>query len=150
MTAAQTIQMADWVTAANRTIGGVAEVLVNTFSMNLENDAIFIGQVAGGVCEIVGRGAEFSATADFNVKYDDQSNQLLADFQGATSGASAGNTIMSNASTPATGADWGFQFPQSVFTNVALSEGDIMNIDVSVKMVGYGNATTTTCLKIAD
>jgi len=150
MTAAQTIQMADWVTSANRTIAGVADILVNTFSMTLENDAIFVGQVASGVCEVVTRGAEFSATADFNVKYDDQSNQLLADFQGATSGASAGNTIMSNASTPATGADWGFQFPQSVFTNVALSEGDIMNIDVSVKMVGYGNGTDTTCLKIAD
>ena len=31
-----------------------------------------------------------------------------------------------------------------------ISEGDIMNIDASVKMVGYGNATSTTCLKIAD
>ena len=150
MTAAQTIQMADWVTSANRTICGIADMLVNTFSMNLENDAIFVGQVASGVCEVVTRGAEFSATADINVKYDDQSNQLLNLFQAATSAASAGNTIMSNASTPATGASWGFQFPQSVFTSVALSEADIMNIDVSVKMVGYGNGTDTVCLTIAD
>ena len=150
MTAAQTIQMADWVTSANREICDIPDLLVNSFSMNLENDAIFVGQVAGGVCEVVGRGAEFSATADFNVKYDDQSNQLLNGFQGATTAASAGNTIMSNASTPATGANWGFQFPQSVFTSVALSEGDIMNVDVSVKMVGYGTGTTTTCLTIAD
>ena len=75
---------------------------------------------------------------------------MLNLFQAATSGATTGNTIMSNASTPATGASWGFQFPQSVFTSVALSEGDIMGIDASVKMVGYGNATTTTCATIAD
>lgn len=150
MKAEETILMADWVTSANRVICGVDHLLVNSFSMNLENDAIFIGQVAAGVCEVVTRGAEFSVTADFNVKYDDQSNQLLNDFQGATTAVSAGNTIMSNASTPATGESWGFQFPQSVFTSVALAEGDIMNVDVSVKMVGYGSETNTVCLTIAD
>ena len=75
---------------------------------------------------------------------------MLADFQGATSGATTGNTILSNAATPATGASWGFQYPQAVFTSVALSEGDIMNIDASVKMVGYGVGTTTVCATIAD
>ena len=118
--------------------------------MNLENDAVFLGRGASGVPEVIGRGAEFSATADINVKYDDESADLLNQFQAATTAASAGNTILSNASTPATGASWGFQFPQSVFTSVALAEGDVMNIDVSVKMVGYGNATSTTCLTIAD
>ncbi len=150
MTAAHTIQMADWVTSANREICDIPDLFVNTFSMNLENDAIFVGQVAGGVCEVVGRGAEFSATADFNLKYDDESAKLLNLFQAATSAESAGNTVMSNAATPATGADWGFRFHQSVFTNVALSEGDIMNLDVSVKVVGYGTGTDTVCLTIAD
>ena len=150
LSAAQTLSMGDWQTPANRVICGQADVMVNSFSMNLENDAVFLGRGASGVCEVVGRGAEFSATADINVKYDDESADLLNQFQGATSAASAGNTILSNASTPADGASWGFQSPQSVFTNVALSEGDIMNIDVSVKMVGYGTATSTTCATIAD
>ena len=150
LSAAQTLSMGDWQTPANRVICGQADDMVNSFSMNLENDAVFLGRGASGVCEVVGRGAEFSATADVNVKYDDESADLLNQFQAATTAASAGNTILSNASTPADGASWGFQFPQSVFTNVALSEGDIMNIDVSVKMVGYGTATSTTCATIAD
>ena len=150
MTAAQTLTMSDWQTPANRIICGQADLLVNSFTMNLENDAVFLGRGASGVPEVISRGAEFAATADFNVKYDDESADLLNLFQAATSGASTGNTIMSNASTPADGASWGFQFPQSVFTNVALSEGDIMNIDASVKMVGYGNATSTVCATIAD
>jgi hypothetical protein len=150
MTAAQTISMSDWQTPANRVICGQADVLVNSFAMNLENDAVFLGRGASGVPEVIGRGAELAATAEFNVKYDDESADLLNLFQTATSGASTGNTIMSNASTPADGASWGFQFPQSVFTNVALSEGDIMNIQASVKMVGYGTGTTTVCATIAD
>ena len=118
--------------------------------MYLENDAVFLGRGASGVPEAIGRGPEFSATADINVKYDDESADMLNMFQSATSGATTGNTILSNASTPATGASWGFQYPQSVFTSVALSEGDVMAIDASVKMVGYGNSTTTTCATIAD
>jgi len=150
LSAAQTLSMGDWQTPANRVICGQADVMVNSFSMNLENDAVFLGRGASGVCEVVGRAGEFSATTDISVKYDDESADLLNQFQAATTAASAGNTILSNASTPADGASWGFQFPQSVFTSVALAEGDVMNIDVSVKMVGYGNATNTTCATIAD
>tara|TARA_R100000808_G_C2154829_1_gene166232 strand:+ start:600 stop:1649 length:1050 start_codon:yes stop_codon:yes gene_type:complete len=150
LVAAQTLTMGDWQTPANRAIGGQADVMVNSFTMNLENDAVFMGRGASGVPEAIGRGSEFSATADINVKYDDESADMLNMFQAATSGATTGNTIMSNASTPATGASWGFQFPQSVFTSVALSEGDVMAIDASVKMVGYGNGTNTTCATIAD
>ena len=150
LVAAQTLTMGDWQTPGNRVVGGQADLMVNSFSMNLENDAVFLGRGASGVPEAIGRGAELSATADVNVKYDDESADLLNLFQGATSGATTGNTILSNASTPATGASLGFQYPQSVFTNVALSEGDVMNIDASVKMVGYGNGTTTTCATIAD
>ena len=150
LVAAQTLTMGDWQTPGNRVCGGQADLMVNSFTMNLENDAVFLGRGASGVPEAISRGAELSATADINVKYDDESADMLNDFQAATSGATTGNTILSNASTPATGASWGFQFPQSVFTSVALSEGAIMNIDASVKMVGYGNGTTTTCATIAD
>ena len=142
--------MSDWQTPSKRIICGQADVMVNSFSLNLENEAVFLGRGASGVCEVVGRGAEFSATADINVKYDDESADLLNQFQAATTAASAGATQLTNATTPADGASWGFQFPQSVFTSVALSEGDIMAIDASVKMVGYGNGTSTTCLTIAD
>ena len=150
LTAAQTLTMSDWQTPTNRVICGSANVMVNSFTMSLENDAVFLGRGASGVPEAIGRGAEFAMTADANVKYDNESADMLNDFQSATSGATTGNTILSNASTPATGASWGFQYPQSVFTSVALSEGDVMAIDASVKMVGYGNAATDVCATIAD
>lgn len=150
LSTANTSTMSSWQTSGYRIICGQANVMINSFSLNLENDAIFLGRAASGVCEVVGRAGEFSATADFNVKYDDESADLLNQFQTATTAATSGQTLVSNASAPASEASWGFEFPQSVFTSVALSEGDIMNIDVSVKMVGFGNATSTTCLKIAD
>ena len=150
LSASQTSSMSDWQTPGNRKICDQADLMVNSFSMNLENDAVFLGRGASGAPEVIGRGAEFSATADINVKYDDESADLLNQFQAADSSLSAGVTQLTNAGNPADGASWGFQFPQSVFTSVALSEGDIMNIDASVKMVGYGNGTSTTCLKMAD
>ena len=150
LTAGQTLTMGDWQTPEYRIIAGSANVMVNSFSMNLENDAVFLGRGASGVPEAIGRGAEFSLTADFNVKYDDESADMLDDFQSATSGASTGNTNMSNAATPATAASWGFRFHQSVFTSVALSEGDIMGIDVSFKAVGTGVGNTDVVATIAD
>ena len=149
MNAAQTISMADWKTPANRIVCGQADLMVNSFTFNIENDAIFLGRT-GDVCEVISRAGEFSSTADFTVKYDDESADLLNMFQGATTGQSTGVTNMSNAGTPATGADWGFKYAGSVFTNVALSEGDVMMIDVSVKMVGAGNGQSTVCLTVAD
>ena len=150
LVAAQTLTMADWQTAANRVVCAQADLMVNSFSMNLENDAVFLGRTSGGNPEAIGRGGELSATADVNVKYDDESADMFADFHGATAGSSTGKTLFSNASTPATGASWGFLFANSVFTNVALSEGDIMSIDASVKMVGHGTGSTTTAVTIAD
>ena len=150
LSAAQTLTMGDWQTPANRVICGQADVMVNSFSFNIENDAVFLGRGADGICEVVGRGGEFSSTASFNVKYDDESADLLNMFQAATSAASTGATNMSNASTPADGASWGFKMAGSVFTSVALSEGDVMAIDAEVKMVGAGAGETTTCLTIAD
>ena len=150
LSASQTATMGDWQTPAKRVICGQADVMVNSFSLNLENDAVFLGRGASGVCEVVSRGAEFSVTADINVKYDDESADLLNQFQAADSSLTAGATQLTNATNPADGASWGFQLPQSVFTSVALSEGDIMNIDASVKMVGFGNGTSTTCLTMAD
>ena len=150
LTAAETLTMSDWQTTANRIICGTPNLMPTSFSLNLENDAVFLGRQAGGVCEVIGRAGEFSATADISMKFDDNSAALFDNFQNAASAASAGNTIMSNASTPATAASWGFQFLLSVFTNVSLSEGDIMGGDASVKMVGYGVGVTTDCLIMAD
>ena len=150
MNTAQTLSMADWAASANRMICGQAHLMLNSFTFNIENDAVFLGRGSSGVCEAVSRGGEFSSTADFNVKYDANSAALLNLFQAATTGASTGITKMSNASTPASGTDWGFLMAGSVFSSIALSEGDIMNVDVSVKLVGAGNGETTTCLTVAD
>ena len=144
------INMNKWQTPARRIIAGVDDLIVNSFAFTIDNDAVFSGHGSSGVTEAISRQGELSVTADFNVKYDAESAQLLNVFQSATTGATTGATLMSNASTPATGANWGFSMPQTVLTNVALSEGDIMGIDASVKMVGYGVGETTTVLTLAD
>ena len=150
LNAANTLTISDWQDSAYRIIGGQADSIVNSFSLNLGTDAIFLGRQAAGVPEVISRQGEFPATADFNIKYDPGSRALFETWSGAAPGVTSGKTLMSNASTPATGASWGFEFPQSVFTNMAYSEGDIMNIDVSTKMVGFGAGEQTVCLKIAD
>ena len=43
----------------------------------------------------------------------------------------------------------GFKFDNSVITNVALSEGDMMNLDVSVKAVGAGIGSSTDLFEVA-
>ena len=99
LSASQTASMGDWQTPAKRIICGQADVMVNTFSLNLENDAVFLGRGASGVCEVVSRGAEFSVTADINVKYDDESADLLNQFQAADSSLTAGATQLTNATS---------------------------------------------------
>ena len=61
--------MKDWV-SAQRVLAGITGVLVNNFTLNIENDVIFSGLTTTGF-EHMARVSEVIATADFNVKYDD-------------------------------------------------------------------------------
>lgn len=138
--------MSNWV-SDYRVLANQSDVLVNTFTLNVENDLVFAGITSTGY-ESVSRVGEINANADFNVKYDDNTDVLFQNFHDQTTGASIGQTLMSTDTTPSDG-EFEFKFAGSVLTNVAFSEGDMMALDVSVKAVGAGIASGDALFEIA-
>ena len=138
--------MSNWV-SDYRVLANQSDVLVNTFTLNVENDLVFAGITSTGY-ESVSRVGEINANADFNVKYDDNTDVLFQNFHDQTTGASIGQTLMSTDTTPSDG-EFEFKFAGSVITSAALSEGDMMALDVSVKAVGSGIGSSTALFEIA-
>ena len=133
--------------ADDRIIAGHSNVLVNSFNLNIENDVVFAGPCSTGY-ESASRVGEISATADFNVKYDDNTDVLFQNFTDQVTGASEGATLMATDTTPSNG-EFEFKFASSVITNVSLSEGDMMMVDVAVKAVGAGIGDSTALFEVA-
>ena len=112
-----------------------ADVVLNSFSLNIDNPATFTGMEATGY-QVVNRGAECSVTVDCQVKYDANTDEFINDFD--TQGASP--TIMgTDAFEIAASNAGGISIEDGVFTNVALSEGDIMMLDISIKAIDDGS-----------
>jgi len=140
------VSMTTWSDSDYRQICGKNGLIVNTFALNLENDAIFTGIDSNGNFEAVTRASEFSATADFNVKYDSKTESMISAWQTQT--GDSGTTIMNNDAAP-TNETFGFKMVKSAYTNAAYSEGDTMNMDVSVKALGSGNTSAAALVEIA-
>jgi len=138
--------MSNW-DADDRIIAGHSNVLVNSFTLNVENDVVFAGACSTGY-ESASRVGEVSATADFNIKYDDNTDVMFENFTDQVTGASEGATLMATDATPSDG-EFEFKLASSVITNVAFSEGDMMGLDVSVKAVGAGIGSSTALFEIA-
>tara|TARA_R110002020_G_scaffold258570_1_gene472363 strand:+ start:445 stop:1461 length:1017 start_codon:yes stop_codon:yes gene_type:complete len=138
--------MSNW-DADDRIIAGHSNVLVNSFTLNVENDVVFAGACSTGY-ESASRVGEVSATADFNIKYDDNTDVMFENFTDQVTGASEGATLMATDDTPSNG-EFEFKLASSVITNVAFSEGDMMALDVSVKAVGAGIGSSTALFEIA-
>ena len=112
-----------------------ADVAIKSFSLNIENPAVFSGVSTTGY-QVVNRGAECAVSVDTQVKYDANTDEFinLFDVQGVTPtvmSADAFNITASNAG--------GIDIDNAIFTNVALSEGDIMMLDCSIKSVDDGS-----------
>tara|TARA_A100001201_G_scaffold8112_5_gene12681 strand:+ start:366 stop:1385 length:1020 start_codon:yes stop_codon:yes gene_type:complete len=118
-----------------RIMHGVANVIPQSFSLNIENDAIFIGYDANGNAQAVTRAPEMSVTTDMSVKYDGNTEALISTFQSQTGSSSVAETKLANVATPANDT-FGYKIHQGILTNVAFNEGDIMMLDCSVKAVG--------------
>jgi len=109
-----------------KTVHGVADCVVNSFTLNLENDAVILGyQGTDGEPEVINRAGEFVANLDCQIKYDTNTEPLINSFETQASGSSA-NTAL-------TGTSIGATLATGVLTNVALASGDVSMLDVSVK-----------------
>ena len=138
--------MSSW-DADDRIVAGHSNVLVNSFTLNIENDVVFAGLTSTGF-ESASRVGEVSATADFNIKYDDNTDVILENMHDQVTGASEGATLMATDATPSDG-EFEFKLAGSVITSAALSEGDMMALDVSVKAVGSGIGSSTALFEVA-
>tara|TARA_Y100001963_G_scaffold69413_1_gene96663 strand:+ start:144 stop:1178 length:1035 start_codon:yes stop_codon:yes gene_type:complete len=138
--------MSSW-DADDRIVAGIANCLVSSFTLNIENDMVFSGVSSTGY-ESAARVGEVSATADFSVKYDANTDVLFENFHDQAVGASEGATLMAHQASLADGT-FGFKFASSVMTSVAFNEGDMMMLDVSVKAVGAGTGSGTVLFEVA-
>lgn len=107
--------------------------VVNSFTLTIDNPAVFIGSRLGAAgYEVVNRG-EMSVTFDCQVKYDNNTDELINYFDTQTAHMSAASPVALTASSAG-----GILIYNAVATNVGLSEGDVMMLDISLKAVDDG------------
>ena len=131
---------ASYLNTTNVTMGGinatslkVADInaTLKSFSVSVDFPAVWTGAGSFGY-EIVNRGQECSITFDAQVKYDDLTDELLSTYDTqATPVDGVGLNIVNS-------ANFDIAINDYVLTNVALSEGDIMMLDISGKSVDDG------------
>jgi len=138
--------MSNW-TAANRKVAGISNVLVNTFSLTVDNDMVFAGATTTGF-ELATRVGEISAIADFNIKYDANTDVMLENFHDQVAGASEGITSMGIGDDTPSDGEFEFLFASSIVTSAALSEGDMMGLDISTKAVAQGIGSSSKLFEI--
>ena len=121
--------------ADDRIIAGVANAVVSSFSLTVDNPVDFSGIVSTGY-EQATRSGEISATASFSVLYDNNFLDMFERFNTTqVAGSSTGQTLMAHQASLADGT-FGFDMPRSVITNISFNEGASMMLDIEVKAVG--------------
>ena len=109
----------------------VTNVSLNSFSVSVDFHAIWTGAVSLGF-ETVNRGQECSVTFDAQVKYDDGTDGLINTLDTQTAAVDGVGLNIVNS------ANFDIAINDYVLTNVAMSEGDIMMLDISGKAVDDG------------
>jgi len=116
------------------TINSIASTVLSSFSVSIDSPAVYSGVAATGYAAFA-RGAELAVTCSAQVKYDSVTRPLLNNFNTQTDHDAADFFTM----TQATATDCSIAIGAGVLTNVSLSEGDIMMLDVEGKAVNVGN-----------
>ena len=131
--------MSSW-DADDRIIAGVANAVLSSFSLTIDSPINFSGVTSTGY-EQASRSGEISATASFSCLYDNNFLDMFERFNTTqVSGATTGQTLC-NHQGALVDANFGFNMPKSIITNVSFNEGASMMLDVEVKALGSGSAT---------
>ena len=120
--------------ASDVRISDVSNMVLNSFTATIDSPAVFTGATSTGY-EIASRGPEIAVTVDAQVKYDSNTKGFINEFDIQTAANTAGNMfkmVNNNA--------YGILVTSGIFTNVALSEGDVMALDCSIKAVDDGSS----------
>lgn len=107
------------------------DVILSSFTASLENPAVFTGVASDGY-EVVSRGVEMSVAIDAQVKYDGNTKGFINSFDTQSAALSGNMFVITNNNA------FGVDVQNGVLTNVALSEGDLMMLDCSIKSVDDG------------
>ena len=119
-------------TNAVTVIAGVADPILKSFSCTVENDAQFMGFNAAGNYQIIARALpEASVTFDSVIKYDADTDGLVASFEGQSSSTVA-NTLTAKDSVT---RNVDFSIPKAIITDVSFSEEEAMFLSVSTRGV---------------
>ena len=113
------------------------EVVLSTFTTTIEHPAVFSGLTTTGY-EVVGRGAEIAVTTEAQVKYDAETKTFINDYDTQTAANTTNSFVITNNNA------FGVMIHNAVYTNVALSEGDMMMLDVAMKAVDDGTDALVT------
>tara|TARA_R100001460_G_scaffold33672_1_gene65808 strand:- start:7919 stop:8929 length:1011 start_codon:yes stop_codon:yes gene_type:complete len=138
--------MNSWSDGTYRSIAGVADAILSSFSLELINDVEFVGLTSTGF-EQATRAGEASATASFTVLYDTNFIGLFETFNNQTTGASQGLTTMNPDGSIGDG-DFGFKMTNSIITDISYNEANLMMLDVSVKALGSGEGSSTALISV--
>ena len=130
--------MSGWV-AAYRQIAGLANGVVSSFSLTIDNPISFAGLISTGYEQAI-RDGNPSATASFSVVYDNNFLDIFERFNTTqATGATTGATLMNHQAALAD-ESFGFKFAKSIITDVSFNEGTSMMADISVQAIGSGSA----------
>ena len=134
--------------ADDRIIAGVANPVLSSFSLTIDNPMGFSGLTSTGY-EQATRSGEVSASASFSILYDNNFLEMFERFNTTqVAGSSTGRTLMAHASSLADG-NFGFDMPKSAITNVSFNEGASMMLDIEVKCLGYGGTISIKFLGVS-
>ena len=116
-------------------VAGVADCIMKSFSLNLENDVQFMGFDASGNYEVIQRALpELIATLDTVVKYDGNTKALIESFEGQSIGDDSGHVdidLQMASGTNKVGVD----IDHTIMTDVSFSEDEAMFLSISQKAV---------------
>ena len=111
--------------------------IMNSFTCTIDNPAVFVGLTSNGY-DVVNRGSECAVTVDTQIKLDDVTKGLPHSFDTQTAYNTTDSFKVVNS------ANYGIEIENMVLTNVAMSEGDIMMLDCSLKSVDDGTEVLAT------
>lgn len=119
-------------TNAVTTIAGITDPVMKSFSCTIENDAQFMGFNAAGDYQIIARALpEATATFDSVIKYDADTDGLIASFEGQST-STVVNTLTAKDSVT---RNVDFSIPKAIITDVSFSEEEAMFLSVSTRAV---------------
>ena len=118
-----------------RTIAGVTKCIIASWTLNLENDAIYLGYDGATAIpqSIVRAVPELGVSMDFSLKYDDNTAGMHAIWKAGTTVA----TTLSNHGTWTSASTFGVQASYGKITSVAWSEAAAMFVDMSIKCMAH-------------